>query len=301
MQPSVRNYRLAIPIIVLSVFAAALLFASSPQGSGRSPQIDETRGTVIRRASDFVVAPGFVGPKYDDGGSGRVVVLTDTIAKRPGATTWTATGFLQNETGTLVRITAVTGLLSDAAGKELRTIAASTPLATARAGEPVPFVASSDVAVDLVASVTWKVTYVRGVRQPPITAAAVEDTVDPDRTLEFTVYWRRPYGNSDRRYGYPQDDAPEGPYPYVVFGSLHNSGTLPAPAARALAAWLDKDGRVIHVDKLELRVLGRVIRSAPIADIAADGDVDFFYSNSNPDIAPLLADARMVLWGAASE
>lgn len=304
MKQFFRGHRVVLVIVASGLLAAALLAdppQSAPTKSGLLLQSDETRGSVTRRASEFTVVPGYIGPKYDDGGSGRVVVLTDTLAARPGSAAWTVSGLLQNETDSVVRISAVTGLLSDSAGKELGTVAASIPLSKARPGEPIPFVASSDVAANLVASMSWKITYVRELREPRVTGVVAEVKADPDRTLEFTIYWTRPYGNEDRRYGYPQDDRPEGPYPHVVFGSLHNFGTVRTSAAHVVAAWLDKEGRVIHVDRLELRILGKVIRSTQLADIPAGGDVDFFYSNNDPNVAPLLADARMVLWGAASE
>jgi hypothetical protein len=279
----------------------AVLASVTERASRQSTlQTDESRGLVERRSSEFIVAPGYAGPQYEDRASGRVIVLTNTLANEKGST-WGTAGLLLNESATVVELSNVTGILLDRTGKEIVSVEAALLLPTMRPGEPVPFTVSSTISSEEVASVTWKISYARGLREDRIKAMSVERTPETRRTLDFSTYWTRPYGEHDRLYGYPQNDTAEGPYPYVVFGSIHNYGALPIEDASMVAAWLDNAGRVIHVDRLLFLPPSDSIKVESTTDLSADGAIDFLYRNDDPDIAPRLAGARMILWSAARD
>jgi hypothetical protein len=261
---------------------------------------DATTGTLSRASDGFTARPGYVGPDFLGTLSGRAVVLTDTVRIAPGAD-WSADGLIRNETANVIRNAQVTAHLFDAGHQELGSAEATVPLTALRAGEPAPFHIHADVTSTLVASVEWTVTYRPIPRMAAESSSSASSTSeDALRTMEFSVFWQRPYGYADRRYGYPQNDPANGPYPYVVFGEIHNSGTQPIEAARVLAAWLDAAGGVINVDWLT--ILPPEQNAPPRASTAlpADGYADFIYRNSDPIIAPRLSDARVVLWGVDS-
>jgi hypothetical protein len=253
----------------------------------------------LSRTTDGLTAhPGYVGPDFLGTPSGRAVVLTDTVRTTTGSS-WSAAGLIRNETSGLIRNPQVTAHLFDAGHHELATAHVSVPLVAIRAGEPAPFDIQSDLSSSLVASVEWTVRYGTtgriAAQSSPTTGVASSD--DAQRTIQFSVFWKRPYGNTDRMYGYPQNDSANGPYPYVVFGEIHNSGTQTLTAGRVLAAWLDAKGGVLHVDWLTILPSEEHAKPQSSATLQPGGYADFIYRNSDASIAPRLNDARIVLWG----
>ncbi|HWW61847.1 MAG TPA: hypothetical protein VN181_10805 [Thermoanaerobaculia bacterium] len=261
---------------------------------------DITTGTVARDTEGFTALPGYVGPAFVGGKSGRVVVLTNTVRSAPG-TNWSAQALLRNETGGTVRAPRVTAHLFDAGHQEVGTAQTSVPLPSVRSGEPAPFAIRSDIPSTLVASVEWGVTYDTAPRAATYSTTTSPVEIDDSRTFEFSVFWQRAYGVSERLYGYPQNDSGDGPYPYVVFGEIHNIGTRPLAATRVLGAWLDSKGRVITVDWLSLRPATPDQKPQTSSNLGAGDYVDFLYTNSDPALAPQLGEAHLVLWGTYSE
>jgi hypothetical protein len=238
--------------------------------------------------------PGFVGPYFnEEARRDKVVVLRDTVVTSGS----TIRGLLRNETGGTIRGAKVAAVFFDAAHHQLARVDAWVPLPSIRRGEPAPFVVQAP-GVDG-ASIEWDVTYTPD-RNSVATEMAAERN-DEGRSFELDVYWQRPFGQRERLFGYPQEDPADGPYPFVLFGALRNVGAKPFRAARVLGAWLDDEGHVLYVDWLKMRPVEASLRPQAMGAVKAGGAVDFFYSNSDPAIAPLLQNSRLVLWGTSHE
>lgn len=230
---------------------------------------------------------GFQGPFYNPAvQTGTVEVLDATVRVAPGVT-WHALGLARNQTaGELRRVTVSAELLSDS-GQRLATVSSVSPVASARKGEPVPFVLSSTVPANLVASVKYHAE------------GAVGDILD--RNFEIQPYWSKAYGDRGRLTGYPfADTATSGPYPFVAFGSVVNLGdTDKTPSI--VGAWLDQDNRVLATGVLQ-RITSPNPDDADPSVVADTGTLsarlmsDYVYTNDDPAVAPSLGDARFVAW-----
>jgi hypothetical protein len=296
---------------VLFLAIAASELRAQPPGGSRAPVTtqstlaipsaiheDVTTGTLSRTTDGFTARPGYVGPDFLGTASGRAVVLTDSV-RTTASSNWAAAGLIRNETLGIIRNPQVTAHLFDGGHHELATAHASVPLVAIRTGEPAPFDIQSDLASSLVASVEWTVSYgaTGRIAAQSSPTAEVASSDDAQRAIQFSVFWKRPYGHADRMYGYPQNDFARGPYPYVVFGEIHNSGTQTLLAGRVLAAWLDAKGGVLNVDWLTILPSDQDAKPQSSATLQPDGYADFIYRNSDASIAPRLNDARIVLWG----
>ncbi|MCU1230984.1 MAG: hypothetical protein JWO97_3868 [Acidobacteria bacterium] len=268
----------------------------TPNTQQPSSQEDRAASAISRDSDGFTARPGYVGPAFVGDLSGRIVVLADSIRATTSGN-WSAQALIRNEREETISQAHVTAHLFDAGHHELGSANAAVELKRVRSGEPAPFVMTSDIPSSLVASVEWAVGYTpqRTVRS----LAAAPAVADDELNIQFSVFWQRPYGHTNRLSGYPQNDSGDGPYPYVIVGEIHNSGTRPIGAARVLAAWLDDAGKVIHVDWLSLRPAARDLVAERSALLPSDGYVDFSYANSDPAVAPRLSGARLVLWGDA--
>jgi hypothetical protein len=260
-----------------------------------------TTGTLSRTTDGFTARPGYVGPDFLGTPSGRAVVLTDTVRTTTGSN-WSVAGLIRNETSAIIRNPQITAHLFDAGHHELATAHAPVPLVAIRPGEPAPFDIQSNLSSGLVASVEWTVNYETTARvtAQSSSTAGVASSDDAQRTIQFSVFWKRPYGYAGRMYGYPQNDSANGPYPYVVFGEVHNTGTQTLAAGRVLAAWLDAKGGVLNVDWLTILPSQQDAKPQSSATLQPDGYADFIYRNTDASIAPRLNDARIVLWGVES-
>jgi hypothetical protein len=182
--------------------------------------------------------------------------------------------------------------LVDAGGATLATVDASALVPVVRAGEPVPFEATSAVPSTQVASVQWSVT-----------ASAAEAT--PSRDLELATFWTR--GVSDPR---PVDlylfaDPPSEPHPLVVFGSATAVGAEPVTDVAVLGAWMDASGRIVAVERaLVVRPGGElpegVLGPAPAPTLAVGDVADVLLVLDAPTAPPGIDDAQLLLWGSGA-
>jgi hypothetical protein len=290
-------------LLTIAVFAAlsALGAANRKDPLPRSTAVSRTTANALRHvpANGATAVPGYAGPYYNDGArSDSVVVISESLKSRPGET-WSIAGLIRNETDGMVIAPRVSATLLDRQGKTITTASASVPLVRVRPGEPAPFTITSPVSNTDVGSVIWAVTYARTAVSTTISATTDGgDTVFRD--FELSVFWHRPYGGERRLAGYPYADSAVAPYPYVVLGSIRNVDTRAVNSARVLGAWLNSQGQVVHVDWLSLRP-GGISPGVQSSDIPGNTAIDFFYRNSDPEIAPLLNDSNLILWGANRE
>jgi hypothetical protein len=244
---------------------------------------------------EAVAVPGFLGSFYNsEKASGKVVVIATSLARQPG-NNWGIDGLLRNETTSSVRNAKVQATVRDVAGRTIGVIDAWLPLATLRAGEPVPFVVSSSIQRALVGSVDWSIAYEFEPATKP--GSLTSNGTNLERSFAFEIFWERQFGSDDRLTGYPYTDPARGPYPYVLLGSIHNDGPLPVTAARVLAAWVDPGEHVVHTAWLRLRPAAFSLRPMPSAAVQPGDQVDFYYHNDDPLIAPLLRGTHLMLWG----
>lgn len=228
---------------------------------------------------------GYTGPYFDDSRrTGRVEVLTETVNVPPAAT-WRASGLVRNQTDAVVGSVAVTAELRSATGDVLAETTATSAVSPLRPGEPAPFAIVTDVPALLVNEVRYSASAEAAPGGGSIAA----------RSTETTVYWEVPFGARERRTHYPHVDTGVPPFPYVVFGSVRNAsgrGLVP----QVVAAWFDEAGRVLHT-----AVLPRIeTDSGPGQAVAEGGSSDFAYSNADPEVAPLLLDARLAVWSGGA-
>ncbi len=218
---------------------------------------------------------GFVGPYYAETVSGSGIEVLEGTVSTAAAGNWSAQGLVRNELPDVVGSVSVTAELFDADGNSLGTATGATAVANTRPGEPAPFAIAADVPAVDVASVAWGAV------------AAPGQTVD--RNLEIRVFRVHPAGDRPAVDAYFHTDTGEGPYPFVLFGSVTNYGAALADGAVAVA-WLDPDGRVVWTERVDVK------SPADTTTIAAGGIADFVVVVDDP-AAPDLYQLDAMFWG----
>ncbi|MPZ87704.1 MAG: hypothetical protein GEU81_06430 [Nitriliruptorales bacterium] len=220
---------------------------------------------------------GFIGPYYNvEERSSSVEVQGSTVsAAADGA--WRASGLVRNEMSVSVGQITVHAVLKTAAGAILAHESALSPVAPVRPGEPAPFEIAADVDASFVADVEWDV----GV-------AAVSGGVHA-RDTEIMVDWRVPYGDRERM----REDPPEGPYPFVMGGSVASMAREPIERPVVIVAWLDASGRVASIDQ---RPLMDIHDNATAEPLRPDDIGRFLVVEDDPSIARDLIDLEYMIW-----
>jgi len=288
--------RLAIVFLLLSP-ACLSLFAqeiSNPTSAEESPnllpvipQVGESQlplppgaaaGIVGRIPGEPTPNPdedknlyGYSGPYYNTAKlNGKVEVLGQSLYLQP-ASSWKVSGLCRNQTRATVHIARITAHIRGRRGELLGIATTTPPITELRPGEPGPFMIEAPLTASAVKSIDWHVEYA------PAQATS--------RMFEFKVYSVR----ASAEYG------------YYLFGQIRNASSTTKPA-RIVAAWLDREGygRVLYVDSPQIAVMVDRPESMEFQDQAvleAGSFENFVYRNMDPEIVPLLGDARLALWG----
>jgi hypothetical protein len=184
---------------------------------------------------------GFVGSRWLGRVSGSGPAVVAPSIRLGDGPAFTATGLARNEGTSAVDTIEVTGVLLDAAGAELGTVTATSPVHDVRPGEPVPFAAEADVPAASVAEVHWSAT-------------AEGSGDDSSRAFAWTPYWERPAGGEPVDLYLHTDGA--GPRPHLLFGAVTSvapDDADPVMEPEVVVAWLDAEGQVAAVHSTPLR------------------------------------------------
>ncbi len=224
---------------------------------------------------------GFQGPLFTtDVSAGVVTVLDDTVAASTSGP-WRAQGLVRNETTSPVLAATVTAVLRDAGGAELERVAAVSPVAPVRPGEPAPFVVEATVDAAAVASVEWSAADGGG------------EPLPGTRDLELTTYFVEPAGDRGPLDLYLYEETGPGPRPYVLYGSVTDLADIDATRPAVVAAWLGDDGRVRAVAEADA-----VEPDGTVTEVLATGVLADFIVTVEADAAGLDA-APLLLWGVS--
>lgn len=218
---------------------------------------------------------GFNGARiyHNDKPTGKGVILLEKSLTVADEGKWRAWGLVRNELPRDAGDIKVTAALFAADGRLLEKPSVTMPVDPLRPGEPGPFMLSSEVPVATVTRVEWSV-----MEGKPNTLAT--------RDLETRFYWRFPYGTAQPRPSITRDDPP---YPYVLATGFVNRDA-PLADAFIVAAWLDRDRRVIWIETA--RMAPEFKRPLP-----PDGGGNFNKIQVyDPRVGPRLNEAEPWLW-----
>ncbi|KAA0232606.1 MAG: hypothetical protein JJLCMIEE_03320 [Acidimicrobiales bacterium] len=232
---------------------------------------------------------GYFGPHYATtvpaaAARQQMTVLEETLTTASSGP-WTASGMVRNDSPAAVSAIAVEATLSDAAGNVLEVVSAEAAVHHVRPGEPAPFVVDASVDAADVASVSWRSTPLG----PGDEARRLVD-VRP-------VSWLLPYGERQPVSHATLWDEPVGPpFPYVATGSVENTSGRQLSGVQVSAAWLDADGRVVHVDTVPAVDVTRLA-----VDPLPDGfPAQFVITYDDPQLGPELSGKTIAVWGFAA-
>ena len=222
---------------------------------------------------------GALGPTSLPDPTGTVpVVLTETVsAARSGP--WWALGLVRNDGPGPVGPLTVTAVLVGGSG-ELDRVSTEVPVAVVGPGEPAPFRIASDVTAEGVTEVRWEVT------APPADG--------PATSVDVAVFWTRPFGAGQPVSVPGYEDPVGGPLPFVLYGSVTNTGAASLAAPAVVAAWMDDDGRVSAVAEAPVLVAGT---AEPAPELAPGAALDVVIAVDDPQVGPSLEEARPMFWG----
>lgn len=224
---------------------------------------------------------GFRGPGYlPRPSSGEVVIVERTVRLGSGAE-WSASLLVRNETAAPIAWASARATLIGDSGEAITAVEGRTTVTPLRPGEPAPLTLTSGTPVDQVREVRWST------KAGPIGS----DSTAPSRSFEIITYWVRPYGDPEPVDLYLYADGATGSHPYLLFGSVTNHGE-PVDAATVTAAWQDEGGQVVWTAQADVScIAGRLDPNA---------SCDFLVVVDDPDAAPMLANAGVVLWADGS-
>jgi hypothetical protein len=264
---------------------------NSSSTSNRAPAFEgQIPGAPAEPTSAWLAMEGYLGPFYGTMREPpRITVLPQTLTVGQSAA-WNALGLLHNNTATDVEINRLAVTLIDSSGGDLATVSSWLPHSHVRAGEPAPFVVTTDVPRRDVASVKWDVEHL------PCNDDACAPTT---HALELTIFWQQPYGSRQRLTRPPARDPENPPFPYWLVGTVRNVSQRNVARTQVTAAWLDAANRVIHVAILPLHSFDDYEHDYLNLALKAGEGADFAYSNSDPALAARLTNARIALWGIA--
>lgn len=232
---------------------------------------------------------GYFGPHYATtvpaaAARQQMTVLEETVTTA-GSGPWSAHGMVRNDTTAPVSTIAVEATLIDAAGNVMAVVSTEAAVHHVRPGEPAPFALSAAVDAATVASVSWKST-----------PAGAGD--DAKRLVDVRpVSWLLPYGERQPVSHSTLWDEPAGPpFPYVATGSVENTSGGSLSGVQVTAAWLDAEGRVVHVDTVPAIDVTRLA-----VDPLPEGfPAQFVIVYDDPQLGPALAGTTIAVWGFAA-
>jgi hypothetical protein len=213
---------------------------------------------------------GFSGPYYNTTDlDNRVAVLENSVYTWP-ISSWKATGLLRNQTERSVHLKNLAVHLLGAKGEVLATASATPFLEDLRPGEPVPFVIQAAFPSAKVKALDWQVDW--------------EPAQGKPRPLVFQIDEAKIVRGTE----------------YVLFGSLRNATTTTTEGVSVLAAWLDKEGRVLYVASPKIRLQSDPTKVLDSMSLPGNDEEDFIFSTNDRALASLLVSADVTtLWGIA--
>jgi hypothetical protein len=217
---------------------------------------------------------GYEGPYYNTTDlDGRVLVLDQSTYTWPLAN-WKVTGLFRNQTRAPIHVASLTARLLGINSRVLASATARTPLDDLRPGEPAPFTIEAPVERADIKSIEWHIDSA--------------PTKIPPRMFSFNVYSAQA----------PTDSQ------YDLVGSIRNAATS-TNSAHIVIAWLDQQnaGKVLYVDSPKLELLTKGLTSFELkseTSIAPLHFVNFFYTNNDPAIVPILRNATFAIWGISN-
>jgi hypothetical protein len=231
-----------------------------PSGSVAAPDPDA-----------FKTLYGYFGPYYNTTTlDGRVLVLVKSLYVWP-TSTWKASGMLRNQTRCPIRVTRVTAQLLGSRAELLATVAAAVFVPELRPGEPGPFAIEAPLPSLDIKTVEWHVDY--------------EPAQGGSRLFEFSVY----------------SEQVSSEYGYYLLGSIRNAAPS-THSVRIIAAWLDSQNRVLFADSPKISFIADSSDHPDFRDnldLAGGDFTHFVYLNKDAELANLLGEARLVLWGTS--
>lgn len=220
----------------------------------------------------FKTLLGYSGPFFNtDLIDGRVAVLEDTVYTWPQKS-WQVTGLIRNQSCSPIRIVSLSAHLLGSSGKSIGVVTADVPLSEVRPGEPVPFIAGAFLNRSDVKSIEWNVQY-------------IDSSPTAQRNFAFDLYEARAVSDGSA---------------YSLFGTLKNVGSDTADKARVLAAWLDADGRVIHVAFPSLRLISDPSQVRDTVQLTPNDLEDFFYTSNDSTLISRLHESGVAIWGVSN-
>ncbi len=245
---------------------------SPPPGVSLAAPAPSPDRSAAPDANAFKSLYGYYGPYFNTANLDGKVIVLDTSVFTWSTSTWKVTGMLRNQTRCSVRITGLTARLIGPHGEPLATATTTVPVDFLRPGEPGPFEIEAPHPGGEVTAIDWHVDYVFAQAAP--------------RMFQFKVY---------------EDGLSEGGTRYDLGGTIRNLATTTARDTRVTVAWLDYEGngRVRYVTSAKLRYISDPRRELDALDLGSGAEEDFLFITNDPKIAPLLGEARIVLWGTS--
>lgn len=219
---------------------------------------------------------GFLGTGWVEGATGGPVVLEDTVTSGAAADgKWRAVGLARNEGPTTASRLEVRARIVAADGTDLGVVTGEAAVGGVRSGEPVPFVLTSEVPADQVASIVWE--------------AVAIDGPAASRSMEITLYWTRVAGGDPVDHYLHRDGADR---PQLLFAGVVDRGDAAVAAPQVVVAWVGPDGAVRGVATAP--VAGP--DASPLAALGPGAAADALVVLDDPVRAEGLADAVPVVW-----
>jgi hypothetical protein len=235
-----------------------------------SPTAPVMPGMPVPDPDAFKNLYGYSGPYYNTTDlDNRVAVLDSSVNIWPSAS-WKATGLLRNQTGKSVHIRSLTVRLLGSDGKVIATVSAQLPLDDLRPGEPGPFMIQTAVPSVYVKSYSWQV------ENDPVQ--------DGPRSIVLGIDESGIFNGTD----------------YLLFGSLRNAATTTAEGVGVIAAWLDKQGKVLYVASPKIRLQSDPTKTLDSMNLPAGDEEDFIFTTNDMALASSLVRANdAILWGVS--
>jgi hypothetical protein len=246
---------LRLPILLVACAALAACGSSTePAAAPSSTSLQPTRPPTTSATTSNDPSPDGV-PLPN-----ATVDASSVHVSQSGA--WVAQGLIHNggsaDEGGMV----LTATLLGADGSELETVSADVAVHPVYAGETVPFSISSQTDAAAVGDVRWSVS---AGSQPPAS-----------REFDFATYWQRATTDDRTVDMYLYRDAPGAPHPYLLFGSVMNTGSAPVTGVDVIVAWLDGNGQVAAVESAPAQLGDR-------ESLAPDAAADWLFVVDGPE------------------
>jgi hypothetical protein len=216
---------------------------------------------------DTKTLDGYSGPFYDVTNlDGQVTVLRDSVYTWAN-TTWKAFGLVRNQTRNPIQVTSLVVRLLGSEGQLLDAVEATLPVDELRPGEPGPFLIESHIPKEEIKSIDWHLDY------KPIELAK--------RTIKF---------GSNKAVISPN-------LTYSLSGLISNEASSSARSVRVIAAWLDRQGRVLYMSPTNIHISSDSNGRKSEYELLPGDYATFYYSTNDPWLISLIENAQFALWG----